>query len=552
MLKQLSISNYALIEQVEVSFDKGLTIITGETGAGKSILLGALGLILGERADNSALRDLDKKCVIEGTFNLEGYQLETFFQENELDFEATSTLRREVVAGGKSRAFVNDTPVSLTILKELGESLIDIHAQHQTRLLNNTGFQLNLLDVYAQHKDVLNAYKNSFAQFTKLKARKIQLAEELEKALQNQAYLQFQFSELDEAKLDNPEELSQIEAELNVLTHAEVIKQALQFTSGLLSLGEINVNDLLATAKNNLSKVATYDSRVAELSGRMESLYVELKELATDSEKLDLSINLDEEKLANLSERNNLLNRLLAKHKLTRLDELIALKNSFEDQLATISLGSDELEKLEKEIAQCETKLWDFGTQISKGRAEAAPKVMKVVNDTLTYLGMNHAELRIDIAAVESLKTTGIDEVKFLLKSNLGGEFQSIEKVASGGELSRIMLCLKAASASRTTMPTIIFDEIDTGVSGEVASKMGAVLRRLGQSMQVISISHLPQIAGKGNAHYKVSKHIKEGTTHSLISLLNAEQRVLEIAGMISGTEITEAALANARTLLQE
>ncbi len=553
MLKQLSISNYALIDQVEVSFDRGLTIITGETGAGKSILLGALGLILGERADNSALRDLERKCVVEGVFNVEGYQLESFFEQNELDFSADTVIRREVVAGGKSRAFINDTPVGLNVLKDLGEFLIDIHAQHQTRLLNSTGFQLNLVDVYAQHKELLFTYRSEYNNFIKLNNKQQQLQEELEKAMQNQSFFQFQFNELDEAKLDDAEELIQIEAELNVLTHAEVIKQALQQTSLLIKEGEVNATDLLANAKNGLIKVASYDSRLAELSTRLESLYQELKDLDGDLQRLDNSTFLDEERLQKLSERNDQLNRLIAKHRLSDLAELIALKDSLLSQLNVISFGHEELEKTAKEIEALQTRLEGLCAELSKGRAEAAPKVMKVVNDTLAYLGMNHAELRVALEYnKQQFKATGKDEIRFLLKSNLGGEFQPIEKTASGGELSRIMLCLKAASASKTIMPTIIFDEIDTGVSGEVASKMGAVLRRLGQSMQVISISHLPQIAGKGNAHYKVSKYIDGGTTHSKISRLNQEERVLEIAGMISGTEISEAAIANARALLQE
>lgn len=552
MLKQLSIHNYALIEEVEVHLEAGLSIITGETGAGKSILLGALGLILGDRADSAALRDQNKKCVVEGLFNISAYDLEAFFSENELDYDGQTTLRREIIPGGKSRAFVNDTPVTLNILKDLGEQLIDIHAQHHTRYLNSFGFQLSLLDAYAANREKLNDYKAVFQHYSNLKLKKRKLEEDLAQAELNRSFIEFQFQELSEAKLENPNELQDLDTELSVLTHAELIKQSLQFASELLENSEFNVNASVLNAKNALLKAGNYHQDAAGLAGRLESVHIELKDLSAEIERLDNSLHLDQERLSDLNYRQDLLNRLMTKHRVSDLGDLISLRNDFETQLQVITSGGEELENLSIEIAASEKKLVSISADLSASRQGAAGVVSQKVNELLVFLGMQHAELKIEIEQSEELRATGRDHVVFLFRSNLGTAFQSIEKVASGGELSRIMLCLKAVNASKSTMPTIIFDEIDTGVSGEVASKMGHVLRRLGQHMQVISISHLPQIAGKGQAHYKVSKEVRGESTYSKINKLSHEERVKEIAGMISGAQITEAALENARALLQE
>lgn len=552
MLKQLSVSNYALIEQIEVSFDKGLTIITGETGAGKSILLGALGLILGDRADNSSLRDQERKCVIEGLFDIADYGLESFFIENELDHDKLTTLRREIVPGGKSRAFINDTPVTLTILKDLGEQLIDIHAQHQTRLLNSFSFQLNLLDAYAGTKDVLADYKNVFSRYSQLKNQRRQLEEEMNQAELNRSFIEFQFTELDQAKLENESELADLEQELTVLSNAGLIKQSLQHVKEILAESDSNAISALQNARNALQKAGHFHQPSNDLSTRIESVFIELKDIAAEAEAFEESLQLDEERLSFVSARIDLLNRMLTKHRLTDLADLITFRNDLQRQLSVITAGGEELESLSLAINLLEKELHSKAKELSALRAGIAPMVAQKVNDSLRFLGMPHAEMKIELSETNELKLFGINELSFLLRSNLGSGFQSIDKVASGGELSRIMLCLKAVNAEKVVMPTIIFDEIDTGVSGEIASKMGEMLKSLSRNIQVISISHLPQIAGKGNAHFKVSKQVKDDTTVSKITKLEREERIREIAGMISGAQITEAAMENARILLQE
>ena len=549
MLHSLHIQNYALIQQLEINFSNQLTIITGETGAGKSILLGALGLLLGERADSDVLFDKEKKCVVEGNFLIENLGLEDFFKENEIDFDTHCIIRREITANGKSRAFINDTPVNLTALKQLSEELIDVHRQHETLSLNSSKFQLVMLDALAGNEILLAAYQQQFKNYQQKQNRLSALKTEQEQLLRNLDYFQFQFKELSEAKLIG-NELTELESELQLLENADNIKRTLQQAFQGLSESDEAITSQLKNIISQVNSIKNLKPEIAELHQRLNSAALEIKDIADEIDSLNQHINTDAERMQIVSERIDLLNRLMKKHNAANDDELLQIQNDFEQKIKAIEIGNDEIESIEKEISTLHQNLLTKAKSLSNKRLQAATPFEKNVNELLHEVGMPHALLKIEHHALQEINQTGSDNFKFLFTANKGSALQEISKVASGGELSRLMLCIKSLVAASTHLPTLVFDEIDTGISGEVAMQVGKVLQQLASSHQVLCITHLPQIAAKGNAHYFVYKTTSGERTLSQIKSLNEHERIVEIAKMLSGNQPGEAAMANAKELL--
>jgi len=550
MLKHLSVQNYALIDQLDVDFANGLTIITGETGAGKSILLGALGLIAGSRADTQALQDKTKKCIIEAAFQIKDYELKDFFAEHELDYELVTTIRREINPEGKSRAFINDTPVTLNQLKDLGERLIDIHSQHQTLSLNGADFQLSVLDAFANHEELLAAYKEEYKKF---KASEKQLAELIEKELQAKKdldYYQFQFNELDEANL-KPAEQAAMEQELETLNNAEDIKLNLSKASFGLIGGEQNLLSSLNDIKIVLHSMSKFKPEIEELSKRINSSYIELKDIANELEALEQEIVYDPKQIELLNDKLDAIYRLQQKHQVKTVEELIQIKEELSNKLLEFSSLETEIEKVKAQLDKLNKALTTKSKSISENRKKVIPKIEKEVAALLSSLAMPNAQLKVNQVVLDAFAPTGIDKISFMFSANKGSEFKELNKVASGGELSRLMLSIKSLIAQLTALPTIIFDEIDTGVSGDVADKVGSIMQVMAKKMQVITITHLPQIASKGESHLFVYKEDKNNKTYSNIKKLNAEERVLEIAKMLSTGNPTAAAISNAKELLK-
>ncbi len=549
MLHSLHIQNYALIQQLEINFSNQLTIITGETGAGKSILLGALGLLLGERADSDVLFDKEKKCVVEGNFLIENLGLEEFFKENEIDFDTHCIIRREITANGKSRAFINDTPVNLSALKQLSEELIDVHRQHETLSLNSSKFQLVMLDALAGNENLLKEYQQQFKNYQQKQNRLTALKDEQEQLLRNLDYFQFQFKELSEAKLLG-NELTELENELQLLENADNIKSTLQQAFQGLSESDEAITSQLKNIISQLNSIKNLKPEIAELHERLNSAALEIKDIADEIDNLNQHINTDAERMQMVSERIDLLNRLMKKHNAANDDELLQIQNDFEQKIKAIEIGNDEIESIEKEISTLHQNLLTKAKSLSNKRLQAATPFEKNVNELLHQVGMPHALLKIEHHSLQDINQTGSDNFKFLFTANKGSALQEISKVASGGELSRLMLCIKSLVAASTHLPTLVFDEIDTGISGEVAMQVGKVLQQLASSHQVLCITHLPQIAAKGNAHYFVYKTTSGERTLSQIKSLNEHERIVEIAKMLSGNQPGEAALANAKELL--
>lgn len=551
MLKQLSIKNYALIEESVINFPDGYIVITGETGAGKSILLGALGLVLGNRADSDALFDKTKKCVVEALFDVSNLQLEDLFTNHDIDFEQETYIRREINADGKSRAFVNDTPVTLAVLKELSERLIDVHSQHQTLMLNQHTFQFKLIDAFAQLKQQLITYSEDFSnyqsakkQLNELKAKEVQLKKE-------QDFLQFQLDELEQFS-PKEEELETLEKESKVLENAESIKQQLTTISELINGDHENVISKLNLLKPVLSQLSRFGENYSELNKRFSEIYIELKDIASESSALCDDITADPERLQIVNERLDTYNRLLKKHSTANEKELIDLWKEMEEKISVIQSFDDDVDALEKEMNALHKKLLTQAKTLSNQRKKIIPEIEKSVSSMLEQLSMPNAKFKIELKEKAELGVLGKDEINFLFSANKGSEFKDIEKVASGGELSRLMLCIKSLAAQKTALPVIIFDEIDTGVSGDVADKIGTILQAMGKNRQVISITHLPQIASKGSSHLFVYKEEHSTKTISKIKQLQNEERILEIAKMLSSGKPGEAAINNAKELLKE
>ncbi|WP_419802662.1 DNA repair protein RecN [Mucilaginibacter sp.] len=551
MLSRLTINNYALIDNLDIELDAGLNIITGETGAGKSIILGALSLILGQRAESKYFFNQQKKCVIEGIFRIEGFQLKKYFEENDLDYEAETVLRREISADGKSRAFVNDTPVNLTALKQLGEKLIDIHSQHATAEINDPGFQLLVVDSITNHPELLEKYHNAFFTYKKSSAQLQQLIEESEKAKQEEDYLQFQFDELEKVNLVEDEQES-LEQELYTLNNAEEIKRSLLNVNYLLQDGESAALNQFKESLQLLSVLEKYNPKAAELNLRLASINIELKDIIAEIEDMEQATQVDEARSEKISDRLAQIFTLQKKHRVSSNAELLQIQEDLSNKLNTIQSGDDAIEKLQKQIEKQNAELQKMAVQLSSDRKKAIPEIEKQILKTLAEVDMTQAILKIEnnIAVKEAFDKNGIDHVRFLFSANKGHKLAEMSKVASGGELSRVMLSIKSLISRYTALPTIIFDEIDTGVSGEVANKVGLVMEQLSQFLQVVTITHLPQIASKGSSHFLVYKNDTGKIPSTKIKKLTEEERILEIAKMLSGSKPGESALQNARELL--
>jgi DNA repair protein RecN (Recombination protein N) len=551
MLQKLVINNYALIDNLEISFDEGLNILTGETGAGKSIILGALSLILGQRAESRYFFNQQKKCVIEGIFKIGSFHLKTFFEDNELDYEADTILRREISADGKSRAFINDTPVNLNTLKGLGEKLIDIHSQHATLEINDPEFQLLVVDSVAGHSDLLNDYRKKFSAYKKASVKLQQMVSQSEKAKSDLDYYQFQFDELEKASLSTGEQ-ENLEQELYALNNAEEIKRNLLGASYLLQEGETSALLQLCEATHHLSLLEKFNPLIIELHDRLKSAVIELKDIALEIENLEQRTHTDEARTVEINERLSLIYNLQKKHRVSTTAELLQLQTELSEKVQQALFGDEEIEKLQKQIAGQKQELEKIAAQLSANRSKSIPDIESQVVKALSEMGMNSSALSIELSAIALLGADGTDHVKFLFSANKGHALAEMSKVASGGELSRLMLSIKSLIARYTALPTIIFDEIDTGVSGEVANKVGQIMQRLAKNLQVITITHLPQIASKGQSHYFVYKDNESAATFTRIRQLGKQERVLEIAKMLSGDKPGESALQNARELLGE
>lgn len=550
MLQKLSVRNFALIRELDLDFKKGFTIITGETGAGKSILLGAIHLILGDRAETSVLRDKDSKCIIEAKFNIKGYDLKSFFLENDLDEESECIIRREISPAGKSRSFINDTPVNLQQLKTLGAALIDIHSQHDTLLLNNAGFRIQLIDGPAGCIQLRNQYADVYNRWKKKDQLLRQLIEQETRIAQEKDYLSFQLNELLEANL-NQGELQNAESDFQTLSHASEIRVHLEHAIQITEAESDGILALLNKLNQSLKQASRYNSGVEQLLTRSQSIMLEFKDLAFEINRENDKCESDPQKLEELSKRIDTINRLIQKHRVSTDAELIELQNQLEIRLAE----ADNLtSKIEEQQAAVETEMKQMSllaSELHAKRSSISNNLESELIELLSTLGMPSSTIKIDVIEKELFDVNGKNDIRILFSANKGSVPAEISKVASGGELSRLMLCLKKIMASSVALPTIIFDEIDTGVSGAIADGMGEMLHEMGKDMQVISITHLPQIASKGSDHLKVQKSGDENSTETRISRLSKEQRIDEIAGMLSGKKLSDAARSNAKALLK-
>lgn len=549
MLIHLSIKNFALIEQLEMNFSNQLSIITGETGAGKSILLGALGLVLGKRADLTSLKDKEQKCVIEAQFQIDKYDLKPFFSQNDLDYEAITIIRREILPSGKSRAFVNDSPVNLNELQELGEFLIDIHSQHQTRELSEEEYQIQILDAIAGNATVLSDYKNKLSEYKSAKSQLKKLISEKEALTKEQDYNSFLLEELLAANLKSGEQ-SELESIFEKLNNVEFIKEALDKSLTLANEEQIGIIQNLKEVKVSLQKIAGLSSEFHELSERVSSILIEFDDIANElfnqSEKL---VN-DPEQLELVNQKLQTIYSLQKKHQVNSVEELLTIQADLDNKVVLADDLENAILKLENTILTISADLDQLAETISDNRKKAVPVLTDKITSILTQLGMPNARFQFDVKASETYNAFGKDEVVLFFSANKGTDFGLLKKVASGGELSRIMLAVKAILAEYSKLPTIIFDEIDTGVSGEIAHKMGDIMKVMSKEMQVFAITHLPQIAAKGQQHYKVFKSIQGESTVSELKLLSSEERIVEIAEMLSGKDISDSALNHAKALL--
>ena len=550
MLIKLFVQNYALIRELDVEFENGLTIITGETGAGKSILLGALSLILGTRADSSVLLDKNEKCIVEGTFRIEEYELNEFFISNNIDYEPVSTLRREINPAGKSRAFINDTPVTVNILKELGDRLIDIHSQHQTLMLNDNSFQLNLIDSFSGTAGIKNEYRETYSNYRRLKKEYTSIKEKADKNKADLEYYQFQFNQLDEAKLKSGEQ-TELEAEQELLGHTEEIKLALGSSSNLFLAEGISILSMLREVKSYLGRIITFLPESESLLSRTESALIELDDLAAEVEKLTVSIEADPQRLAMVNNRLDNIYTLIQKHRVTDLGELIKKKDEIKELIGSIVSSDERIIELETLLDKEASRLKTVSEEISNKRKSVLSDIELRITELLKQLGIPNAKFRITLTHLQEFTATGIDQADFLFSANKQIAPENLAKIASGGELSRVMLSLKSLLTKNNNLPTIIFDEIDAGVSGEVADKVGQILSGMGKYMQVINITHLPQVASRGTRHYHVYKDDTDNSTFTRVKLLSPEERILEVARLLSGSEVTETAMKNARELLK-
>lgn len=551
MIQKLYIRNYALIDSLEIDLRPGFTVLTGETGAGKSIIMGALSLILGQRADTKAIKDMAQKSVIEGTFDISSYAMQSFFEGNDLDYDASGqcVLRRELTPAGKSRAFVNDTPVSLALLKELGEQLIDIHSQHQNLLLGDNRFQLRMIDVWADDDALLAQYRTEYRRYRDLNDRLVRLRRESEEKRKEEDYLRFQYDQLCEAHMQ-PGEQESLEEEQEMLTHAEEIKSALYSVSCLLGDEE---GGLLSKMKESLSTLRSLQriySGIEPLSERLDSSYIEIKDILSEIDDRQEAVSVDPVRLQQVEERLDMLYALQQKHRVSTLEELLALQDELKVRLDEIEHSDEQQAALQKQLSEQESLLRSLATHLSEVRHDAAVRFTEKLIERARPLGMPHLRFEVEWIPKEGFDADGTESVRYLFSANKNRPLEPVADVASGGEISRLMLTIKSLAADAMALPTIIFDEIDTGVSGEIADKMGEIMAGMARYMQVVAITHLPQVASRGEHHFRIYKDDAGEMTQTRIEPLDDNRRVQEVARMLSGSELTEAALKNARELL--
>lgn len=549
MLQQLNIKNYALIEDLSVDFTDGFSVITGETGAGKSILLGALGFVLGDRADTGVLFNKEMKCVVEAHFQLNGNNLQPLFDSNDLDFDTECIFRRELSPQKKSRAFINDTPVSLQVMKEIGSQLVDIHSQHDSLLLTDADFQLHLLDEIAQSQNLLVDYQTNYGVYNSLKRRLNELRETASKNIAENDYLKFQLDELQKVQLKEGE-YAEIEQSLNVMENAEEIRSLLFSANGLLENSETAILPQLNELSSAMHRLKQLMPSSEELLQRIESAQLELKDIAYDLERIGDGAQFDEEKLQELQERFDLLSRLMMKHHVKEFEALIALRDELETKVNAFENIDQEIAQTESALKKQETLLRELASKLHALRMKAAKTFGDQVTDLARQLAMPHAMFQINVESMKDFSPTGLDQVRFMFSANKGIEVAELSKVASGGELSRLMLSIKSVVSQHNYIPTLIFDEIDTGVSGEVAAKIGGIMQGMGTSLQLISITHLPQVASKAAHHFFIYKDNEGARTQSHIKVLSTKERVTEIAKMLSNDKVTPEALKAAEVLL--
>ncbi len=551
MLTSLSIKNFALIEQLDIRFSNEFSIITGETGAGKSILLGALGLVLGRRADLTSLKDKEQKCVIEAHFDIQPYALQPFFEEKDLDYEATTIIRREILPSGKSRAFVNDSPVNLQELQELGDFLLDIHSQHQTRELTDEAYQLQILDALAGHQNILQDYKTRLSRYKAIRSQLKQLQSEKDALLKEQDYNSFLLEELLAANLKDGEQ-EELEAAFERLNNVEFIREALDKSMMIANEEQIGLIQNLKEVKATLLKIAPLSKEYQDLSDRVSSVLIEFDDITDELQRHSEALMSDPEQLELTNQKLQNIYSLQKKHQVNTVAELLEIQQALDEKVVQADDMDSRIEALNREETELKESLNGLAETISANRIKAAPVLIGQITEILAELGMPNARFEFDIRPSETFLALGKDEAQLLFSANKGTSFGLLKKVASGGEMSRIMLAVKAILANYTKLPTIIFDEIDTGVSGEIAHKMGDIMKKMSRKMQVFAITHLPQIAAKGNQHYKVFKSVQGETTVSELKLLTNEERIVEIAEMLSGKDISDSARNHARSLLMD
>ncbi|WP_309641593.1 DNA repair protein RecN [Flavobacterium sp.] len=549
MIQSLSINNFALIEKMTIDFSNGFSIITGETGAGKSILLGALGLVLGKRADLTSLKNKEEKCVIEAYFNISNYNLKPFFEANDLDYDAVTILRREILPSGKSRAFINDTPVNLQELQDLSEFLIDVHSQHQTQELSENQYQFEIIDAVASNVDLVAPYQVILKQYKKDTSTLNALKTALQNALKEQDYNTFLLSELQSVSLQNLDQAT-LESEFEQLNNVEFIKENVSKALKIANEEQYGVIHLLNEIKNNLQKVVGFSTDYNTIFERINSVAIEFDDAIDELNKMSDHLIHDPEKLEIVQQKLQLIYALQKKHQVASITELLAIQTNLEQQVDALSTIENDIKALETSLQNSEKELDDLAQKIHKNRIDAIPILTNKWIEILAQLGMPNVRFKIEITEVNHYLSNGKSELQFLFAANLGSDFGLLKKVASGGELSRIMLATKAILANYSNLPTIIFDEIDTGVSGEIANKMGEIMKTMSHNMQVFAITHLPQIAAKGDTHFKVYKSVGAVDTITELKQLTSEERIVEIAQMLSGTEVSESALNHAKALL--
>ncbi len=552
MLTQLYIKNFTLIDTLDIDFRPGFSVITGETGAGKSIILGAIGLLLGQRADSKTIKHGAEKCVIEAHFELSHYDMKSFFTENDIEYDASDCIiRRELTTSGKSRAFINDTPVALTMLKELGDRLVDIHSQHQNLLLNKHDFQLNIVDIIAQDNEHLKTYNNIYKLYYETEQQLDKLRHEIEQSRQNLDFLQFQYEELTNANLISGEQ-EELEATSEKMSHAEEIKTALYNSSNNLSGDQCGAVKSIRKAQNEINRITNVMPGASELARRLNTAYIELKDISEEVESMLVDIAFDPSELDDVNNRLDRIYDLQKKYRCNNINELISLREGLKRKLSDIENSDDTLDELEAQLSQYRKDCQHHADILTALRKKAATVIEKEMLSRLISLGMPNIRFKVEVINSGSLSSNGQDKVSMMFSANTSTPMQPIAQVASGGEIARVMLAMKAMISGAVKLPTIIFDEIDTGVSGKIAEKMAEIMYEMGgQGRQVISITHLPQIAAKGTSHYKVFKEETNNGTTSRMQLLTADERINEIAQMLSGSDISEAAINNAKELLR-